>query len=84
MFKLNQAFLPAMNFRYWQVDGVEIIPIIIHVSIYDDVQEQASLMCNATEEELQVHYTPVRWAFMWTNSLLMSLTQEIYYWQWMT
>ena len=73
MFKLNQAFLPAMNNRYWQVDGVEIIPIYIHVSVYDDVQEQASLTCNATKEELQVHYSPVRWVFMWTNSLLMSL-----------
>ena len=30
-------------------------------------------MCNATEEELQMNYTPVRWIFTWTNSLLMSL-----------
>ena len=39
MFKLNQAFLPAMNNRYWQVDGVEIIPITVQISFYDDVQE---------------------------------------------
>ena len=73
MFKLNQTFLPAMNNHYWQVNGVEIIPITVQISFYDDVQEQASLMCNTTEEELQVNYVPVRWRFTWTNSLLMSL-----------
>ena len=74
MFKLNQAFLPAMNYRYWQVDGVEIIPIHVHISFYDDtVQEQAPLIGNMIEEELPMNHTPVRWKFMWTNSLLMSL-----------
>lgn len=70
MFKLSQAFLPAMNNRYWYVDGVEIIPIKVHISFYDDVQEQARLVCNTTEKELQ---ETVTWKFTWTNSLLMSL-----------
>ena len=48
MFKLKQSFVPAMNYRYWQVDGVEIIRIKICMLVYDNMG-QSTTSCNMIE-----------------------------------
>ena len=70
IFKLKHTFNPSVNYRYWQVDGVEVIPIAINVSFL--VQNDIKQTCNVTGKEQQRSYT-AHWNFQWTNSLLLNL-----------
>ena len=70
VFKISQAFFPVMNYRYWQVDGAEIIPIDICLTFkYNESLIQTNVS-NTNEEEQN---STARWNFQWTNSLLMNL-----------
>ena len=72
VFKIKQAFFPVMNYRYWQVDGAEVIPIniclTIHGSNYTSMEMNA---LNTTSGELVKNSICV--TFQWTNSLLLNL-----------
>ena len=67
VYKLKQTFNSPANYRYWQVDGVEVIPIDVSVSFL--VQNST---CNVTGKGQQSS-SSVYWSFQWTNSLLLSL-----------
>ena len=57
-------FLPHMNYHSWQLDGAEFIPIAVHMRFQSEAE---SITCNKNNHTIQ-------FSFMWTNSLLMSLT----------
>ena len=67
VYKLKQTFNSPVNHRYWQIDGVEVIPIDVNVSFL--VQNS---MCSMTGKEQQSS-SLVYWEFQWTNSLLLNL-----------
>lgn len=69
-FKLKQAFFPAMNYRYWQVDGAEVIPIEVCVILYDN---PSLIQCDAIGMTgwKQERNCTTCWNFQWTNSLLI-------------
>ena len=73
IFKIKQAFFPVMNYRYWQVDGAEVIPIRICLTIdgSNDTSWQTN-DSNTTTEELPRNST-FCWSFQWTNTLLLNL-----------
>lgn len=67
VYKLKQTFNPPVNYRYWQVDGVEVIPISVKVSFLAQ-----NSTCNVTgkgQQSTSMQY----WTFQWTNSLLLNL-----------
>ena len=67
VYKLKQTFNPPVNYRYWQVDGVEVIPIFVKVSFLAQ-----NSTCNVTgkgQQSTSMQY----WNFQWTNSLLLNL-----------
>ena len=75
VFQLEQAFFPSMNFRYWQVDGVEVIPINVTVTLLD--QPSSKIVCNSTSDGTagtaeNLMKTTSLWSFQWSNSLLMN------------
>ena len=65
-FKIEQMFFPNVNYRSWQVDGAEFVPILAHLMFQDEPESFTTMKCNTTKDI--IHF-----AFMWTNSLLMSL-----------
>lgn len=71
-FKLQLAFFPVMNYRYWQVDGAEVIPINVCVTFYDSTQSDLRQNASTTTGEEMVN-TSKCWCFQWTNSLLMNI-----------
>lgn len=72
VFQLEQAFFPSINFRYWQVDGVEVIPINVTVTLLD--QPSSKIVCNSTSDATAENLmkTSSFWWFQWSNSLLMN------------
>ena len=72
VFKIRQTFFPVMNYRYWQVDGAEIIPIDICLTFkYNQSLTPDKTNVSNTNEEEQNSTTC--WRFQWTNSLLINL-----------
>ena len=71
-FLLRQAFFPSTNYRYWQVDGAEIIPISICVTLHNNTEEESGIECSLTEND-EVTNCTLLWSFHWTNSLLMNI-----------
>ena len=71
-FKLQLAFFPVMNYRYWQVDGAEVIPIDVCVTFYDSTQSVLQQNTSATTGEEMANNSTC-WSFQWTNSLLMNI-----------
>ena len=74
-FIIKKAFFPAMNYRYWQLDGAEVIPIDVCVSFNEP---PPFLLCNSTatsdSEVLEYkQHSKACWKFQWTNSLLLNL-----------
>lgn len=74
LFKIKKVFFPAMNFRYWQVDGAEVIPIYVTLALQDDTEQEYLTQCNVSGKigEKLVKSTEI-WRFQWTNSLLLNL-----------
>ena len=74
MFKMKQVFFPAMNFRFWQVDGAEIIPIDVCVTFHENIVQLSPKQGNTTKStENLVTEIEQCWSFLWTNSLLLNL-----------
>ena len=78
IFKIKKSFFPAMNYRYWQVDGAEVVPISACMALHPDTEQDLRAQCNITGkfgEKLVEKPTPASdcWKFHWTNSLLMNL-----------
>ena len=72
MFKINQAFSPIINFRYWQVDGAEVVPIEVCVTLRE--QPSVLIRCNAIgDRNKMMRNCTACWNFRWTNSLLLNL-----------
>lgn len=75
-FKLRETFFPAMNYRYWLVDGAEVIPFHICVIIQHKTEPAASTGSNVTSvtasNSVKNDCTAI-WHFQWTNSLLLNL-----------
>ena len=71
-YKLQLAFFPVMNYRYWQVDGAEVIPINVCVTFHDSTQSVLQQNASATTGE-EMAYNSTCWSFQWTNSLLMNI-----------
>ena len=73
-FLLKQTFFPSSNYRYWQVDGAEAIPINVCVTLNDNVNRSGILTDNnnITETDHNRNCTGL-WQFLWTNSLLLSI-----------
>ena len=71
MFKIRQGFFPAMNYRYWQVDGAEAIPFIICITLHDDTQHGTWVKTNTTEEDWFINCRLLM-EFLWTNSLVLN------------
>ena len=74
MFKMKQAFFPAMNFRFWQVDGAEVIPIDVCVTFHKSIAQLPPNQDNPinTGDNLVRDFEQC-WSFLWTNSLLLNL-----------
>ena len=72
VFKLKQAFFPSIDLRYWQVDGVDVIPIHVNITLLDQPQDKidCNLASNAKGKNVMERYLFLR--FQWTNSLLMN------------
>ena len=74
MFQLKQAFFPSVDLRYWQVDGVDVIPINVNISLLD--RTGVTVDCNFTSDSTMMDKQVVKrftsWHFQWTNSLLMN------------
>ena len=70
VFKIRQTFFPVMNYRYWQVDGAEIIPIDICLTFKYNQSLNQTNVSNTNEEEQN---STTCWRFQWTNSLLINL-----------
>ena len=75
LFKIKKVFFPAMNFRYWQVDGAEVIPIHVTLALQDDTEQEYLTQCNVSGKigEKLVEKSTEIWWFQWTNSLLLNL-----------
>ena len=76
LFKIKKSFFPAMSYRYWQVDGAEVVPISACMALHPDTEQDLLAQCNITGkfgEMLVKEHEPVCWKFHWTNSLLMNL-----------
>ena len=71
VFQMRQAFFPSTNYRYWQVDGIETVPITACLKLH---KKQIPLVCNTTSikksERLTTNTTC--WEFRWTNSVLLN------------
>ena len=68
VFKIRQAFFPVMNYRYWQIDGAEVIPIDVCLQF-----NGSSIQNNASNIREEAENSTTCWEFQWTNSLLMNL-----------
>ena len=72
IFKIKQAFFPVMNYRYWQVDGAEVITINICLTVKGIYKTSVQINdSNTIKENLLKNFTC--WNFQWTNSLLLNL-----------
>lgn len=74
MFKIKQTFFPSTNYRYWQVDGVEVIRFRLCVTL-NDTQQTQWIQTNVTkmnESDINKNCTMI-WDFQWTNSLLLNI-----------
>ena len=75
MFKIRQIFFPATNFRYWQVDGVEVV--LFFVCVKENWTLSLDNVTTAAEESPTEHDSNGSckdvWGFQWTNSLLLNL-----------
>lgn len=69
IYKLKHTFNPPANYRYWQVDGVEVILIDVSLSFHVDVQNSTRNMTGHGQQ----NSSTVHWSFQWTNSLLLNL-----------
>ena len=69
-FKIKKAFFPAMNYRYWQLDGAEVIPIQVCVTFN---KLPPLIQCDGTVNMFDEQHLDACWTFLWTNSLLMNL-----------
>lgn len=73
-FKINQAFFPAVNLRYWQVDGAEVVPIEVCLMLHE--QPSILMPCNIIgvrhSHKVKRNCTAC-WNLRWTNSLLLNL-----------
>ena len=76
-FLLRQTFFPSTNYRYWQVDGAEIIPIHVCVTLHNSTEQQPGIQGNlidVTEKDTGKNCTGQgSWDFHWTNSLLLNI-----------
>ena len=70
MFKIKQAFFPSTDYRYWQVDGVEVIPFSVCM-ILNDTQQAKWTQTNITKVKGSDTINKTCWEFQWTNSLLL-------------
>ena len=74
IFKINQAFSPAVNLRYWQVDGAEVVPIEVCLMLHE--QPSVLMPCNIIgvrhSHKVKRNCTAC-WNLRWTNSLLLNL-----------
>ena len=74
IFKINQAFSPAVNLRYWQVDGAEVVPIEVCLILHE--QPNVLMLCNIIgvrhSHKVKRNCTAC-WNLRWTNSLLLNL-----------
>lgn len=69
MFEMREAFYPAISQRFWQVDGVQVIPISMCLTFISTNNE--SMICgtkNSTDSS-----TTYCEDFRWTNSYLLNL-----------
>ena len=73
IFKIKQAFFPVMNYRYWQVDGAEVIPIKICVTIDGRNRTFVQINGSNTTTEEPMKNSTTCWIFQWSNSLLLNL-----------
>lgn len=76
-FLLKQTFFPSTNYRYWQVDGAEAIPINVCVTLQNNTKQQPGVQCNLTDmtetdRNIDRNCTG-SWEFLWTNSLLLNI-----------
>ena len=70
LFKMRNAFFPTNNDRYWQVDGVQVLPISVCVSMANST----SHLEHKEEEDINdLEETRRCWSFHWTNSRLFNL-----------
>ena len=72
MFKMKEGFFPAMNYRYWQVDGAEAIHFSLCVTLYNDTQRAHLVKPNTTEYD-RFKNCKLLMEFQWTNSLVLNL-----------
>ena len=71
-FKIKQAFSPIINFCYWQVNGVEVVPIEVCVTLHE--QSNVLILCNTIgNSNKAMRNCAACWNFQWTNSLLLNL-----------
>lgn len=68
VFKLRQAFHPVITERRWQVDGVQVVPIVLCVNF--NPAHEADIC--GTNETLSPNTEYCKW-FQWTNSYLLNL-----------
>ena len=70
MFIIKQTFFPATNYRYWQVDGAEVVCFKVCVMISEAplINNTNIINANDSSEGCTEH-----WTFHWTNSLLLNL-----------
>ena len=76
-FLLKQTFFPSTNYRYWQVDGAEAIPINVCVTLHNNTEQPPWVHCNLTDiietdRNMERNCTEL-WKFLWTNSLLLNV-----------
>lgn len=71
MFKMKQVFFPTMNYRFWQVDGAEVIPIDVCVMFHQSTGPPEQTKLNSTKT--RDYSVRECWSFLWTNSLLLNL-----------
>ncbi len=69
LFTMRNAFFPTKNDRYWQVDGVQVLPISVCVSLVNST----SHVERQGEEDNDLKETRRCWSFHWTNSRLLNL-----------
>ena len=69
LFKMRNAFFPTNNDRYWQIDGIQVLPISVCISMANST----SHLEHKGEEDNNIEETRRCWSFHWTNSRLLNL-----------
>ncbi len=68
VFKLREAFHPVVTERRWQVDGVQVVPIVLCVNF--NPAREADICGTNTTLSPNTEYCKM---FQWTNSYLLNL-----------